>query len=316
MAVTITPHLVRGHHYHEDDKTGTLTEYWRVDGLPSDAGITDAAIRASDAGTMIPAAGQQHPKLPDMVMRGIDVQPVTRTSAYLTLTYIKVRRRLLDVRLNGVSIQGTTQRDRNGKIIVVGYQSAQTGGRTGSTDPGTPFPDMVKDNGWDYNYGPKIPCPIGNSILEIVYLEKGSPQSKIDKYSQCLNSKSFQNCPAREWYCDGIMGQIESPIPLNLADLPDQQVVTGPAIFMFIVTYRFIRRKRPSSASAGSLTTDSWDPLVVFVNPSTQRTPNDVDPKGGGWPEKSKGNGWVVPEVLGEADFNELNLVDCFREIK
>lgn len=316
MAITITPDIVAGTSYREDDRGGDFMRVWRVDGLESNAGITDQSLYATDGlGAVVPKAGQQHEKMPDLVLRGVEVVPVagSKTAVRLYLKYVKVRRRLLDVRINGVSVNGATSRDRNGEIILIGYNGPTTvGGRV--TAPGTPFPPKDPNDkgssGWAYNANTRVPFPSPQTVLEIVYLEKGSPFPKIKKYTRKVNSKDWQGGKAREWFCEAILAQIESPIPLNLADLPDQQVVTGPAKFNWIVTYRFLYKEKPVTGG-NNLDAEGWDPLVVFVDQNTGRPPDDINPKAGGWPAQKKGNGWYVPDIAGEADFDELKLVQC-----
>jgi hypothetical protein len=314
---TITEDIVLGHGYTEDDRGGQLVRRLHIRGLPSTSAITDDAIIASDGTRVTPKAGQQHPTMPDMRVRKVDVRPSgnSRDSVYVDVTYVKVRRRLLDVRYSGVTYNGTTNLDRDGKILFVGYKGPATVGGA-VTKPGVVFPDpdptKPGQGGYAYDFAPDVPMPLPQGTLEIVYLEKESPDAKIEKYVRRLNSKKWQNREPREWFCEAITAQIESPIATNMADLADQQVVRGAAKFDWVTTYRFVRRKKPT-LEGDKIEGIGWDPLLVFRDINTGLRPNDIDPKAGGWPTQKKGNGWYQPEILGEADFNELDLVDAFR---
>ncbi len=310
MAITIIPDLVAPHEYEEDDRGGMLAQGFRVDGLNPDSDITQKALEAQDNGVYIPAAGEPHKKLPDLVVRRVNVRPVTnsRTAMRLVIYYAKVRRRLLDVVLNGVSFNAISEKDVLGDFVlgdlmVIGYKGATDT----STDPATEFPlPPAKNNGYDYSYF-KTTLPRPETTLEITYLENESPVDKIGLHQGTLNSAPWQGGKKREWFCEAITARIESPIPRNLADLPDQLVVTGPALFDWITTYRFRKRQLPPDGPG-------WDPLGIFVNQRTGISPNDIDPKRGGYLDKgagSRGNGWIVPQMFAETDFNEMNLVEA-----
>lgn len=307
--ITIIPDLVAPHEFEEDDRSGMLARGFRVDGLTSNSDITQKALEAQDNGVYIPAAGQPHPTLQDLVVRRVNIRPVTgsTTAIRIVIYYAKVRRRLLDVVLNGASVMTMTKRDATGALMAIGY--AASSGRAGRDppDPGKEFPyPPVKNNGYEYNQY-EVPFPQPEDVLEITYLENGSPREKIKKYRGRLNSKPFQGEDARFWFCEAITARIESPIPRNLADLADQKVVTGDALFDWITTYHFRGRELPPHGPG-------WDPLGVFVSQRTGITPNDIDPLAGGYIKKgpgSRGNGWLYPKIVGTADFNELKLVSA-----
>lgn len=311
MAIQIYADIVKEHSYEEDDRSGSLIRVYLVSGLFSSSRITTDAIYAADANGRVPRAGEAHDTLPDFVVRRVRCQPFldSRNQIKVYVFYAKVRRRLLDVRINGVTTNTLTNRDKDGNIIVVGYKNPTTNTTTSqneSTSPGTPFPDPKPSNGYEYDYG-EVPYNLAEDVLEIVYLEKGSPFAKRKKYRRRLNSKPWQSGDPREWFCEDILGQVDSPIPLNLNQLGSQEVVTGDALFNWVVTYRFRRVDLPPNGPG-------WDPLVLFTDLQTGRKPNDINPKAGGWPSKSKGNGWYVPKIYDEADFNELNLVSAVKE--
>jgi hypothetical protein len=312
MAISIIPDLVAPHEYEEDDKSGMLARGFRVDGLTSDTDISQKALEAQDNGISIPSAGQPHPKLADLVVRRVNVRPVSgsRTGIRIAIYYVKVRRRLLDVVYNGVSINTTTNRNRDAALMIVGYkppQSSRTGRDTTPVGAGTPFPSPpVEKNGWDYNYA-VAPYLLPETTLEITYLENESPDAKAKLYARKLNAKDWQGGKPREWLCESITGHVESPIPTNLADLKDQKVVTGKARFNWLTTYRFRKRPLPPDGPG-------WDPLLLFVDTKTGRTPNDVDPlKGEYLKGKILGNGWLVDKLYFEADFDKMDLVSAIE---
>ena len=320
MAIIVKKDLVNGHEYVEDDRTGELTRAFYVGGLTPSAQITDDALVAVDSvtGDRIPSAGEQHGTMPDMVVRRVRPMPVgnSRTAIKIFVTYIKVRRRLLRVSMGGVSQQTLTNRDENGQIMTVGYRPPNDAGGD-TTFPDTPFPPPSIDgkNGkYQYDYS-RLPFLLPDSVLEIQYLEDSSPWEKWQKYGRRLNSKKFQGGDPRTWLCEAITGDIESPIPHNLSDLPDQKIVTGKAKFFWLVTYRFRYKPRPRLVSSGVVENgDSWDPLSLYVNPQVGRIPNDVLPITGGWPKKKIGNGWKEFRIYREIDHNELNLVSAVEK--
>lgn len=311
---TIYADLVSEHSYEEDDRSGTVIRHYVVSGLTSSSRITTDALYASDGATTIPRAGEEHPTLNDFTVRRVKVYPFqgSRTQCHLLVWYAKVRRRLLDVRLNGVSVNTNTNFDKDGSRLVVGYKSPATiGGAV--TAASTAFPDPSPSDkgssGYDYDYG-EVPYVMNEDVLEIVYLEKGSPWTKREAFRRKLNKKPWQGGKAREWFCEDIVGQIDSPIPINLNQLPQQDVVTGDALFNWVTTYRFRRRPLPPSGIG-------WDPLILFTDLNTGRKPTDINPKAGGWPgvtisgERFRGNGWAVYRLYDEADFDDLKLVSA-----
>ena len=311
MAITIIPDLIAPHEYEEDDRTGTLVRAFRVDGLTPGSDIANKAIQAKSNGIAIPTAGEPHPTMAEFVVRKVNIRPVTQslTAMRIVIFYAKVRRRLLNLVINGVSVNTPTERDASGAVMVIGYKGPSTGANV-SVDPSTPFPTPGSDSAYKYSYF-KTTLPIPEQTLEITYMENGSPQEKIDKYQGFLNSKPWQGGKAREWFCEMIGGPIESPIPRNLADLADQRVVTGDALFDWIVTYKFRRRRLPPIGLG-------LDPLGLYVDPRIGKPPNDIDPTCGGSSKSylkqgpgSKGNGWLYPKIFGIADFNDLNLVSA-----
>jgi hypothetical protein len=301
MAITIIPDLVAPHEYEEDDRGGMLARGFRVDGLTSGSDITQKALEAQDNGIYIPAAGQPHPTMADLVVRRVNIRPVTgsTTAMRLVIYYAKVRRRLLDVVLNGVSVNTLTERDATGALMLIGYNGGS--GRSGrdSADPGHGVPAatdeeqqlrllLVRD------HAPQVP----NQTLEITYLENESPIEKIGQYQGRLNSPPWQGGKPREWFCESITGRIESPIPRNLADLRDQRVVTGQALFDWITTYRF--RKRQVAAGWFGL-----GPTGRLHQPADRHQSQRHRPQAGGYIKKgpgSRGNGWLVSE-----DFRHRN---------
>ncbi len=306
--ISIIPDLVAPHEYEEDDKGGMLARGFRVDGLTSSSDISQQALEAQDNGAYIPAAGQPHPTLPDLVTRRVNIRPVTgsTTAIRIVIYYAKVRRRLLDVVLNGVSFNAISARDITGDLLVIGYAgSTPGGGGRDSADPALEFPlPPTKNNGFYYNYVKSV-LPRPETTLEITYLENEDPEEKIGLYQGTLNSAPWHGGKKREWFCEAITARIESPIPRNLADMSNQQVVTEAAIFDWITTYRFRKRQLPPDGPG-------WDPLLIYVNQRTGYSPNDINPKAGGYLDKgpgSRGNGWIVPQMFAETDFNQLKLV-------
>lgn len=312
MAIRIYEDLVEGMTYRENDRNGELRRPYRVDGLPSNNGITDAAIYAVDGGKIIPRAGDRHQSLNDLVMREIEVVPVrgSRTACRVYARYVKVRKRLLDIRINGTSLFTQTNFDKEGKILVVGYKSG--------AKPDEQPPDPPKDgsaasnsNGWKYNYV-KAPKIQPDTLMEIVYLEDRSALKLLDKFRGRLNVKPWQGGDPLEWCCLTINSTIESPIPTNMDQLGKRDVIDGQsglAKFNWIVTYSF--RKTPTYKIVGGKVTGGpgWNQVQLFVDQYTGRSPTDIDPKAGGWPTKKKGNGFLEPETFETADFDELNLV-------
>lgn len=320
MPLTVRKDLIDGHEYVEDDRTGELTRCYRVDGLTSSSHITDDALIAVDSvdPTMhVPKAGEMHETMPDLVVRGVKPTPVrgSRTAIRVYVTYRKIRRRLLDVRLGGIAQQTLTSKDKDGKIMVVGYDSpAKRGG--GTVLPDKAFPDPSpdgNDNGYTFSYA-QVPFYLPDLTLQIVYLEDSSPIQKWKKYGRKLNKSSWQGGNPREWLCTSIEGIIDSPIPRNLADLPDQQVVTGAAQFFWTVTYNFRYSPLPTVANQVVQGGPGWDPLVLHVDLQTGRTPNDVLPIVGKWPTNTIGNGWKVFQLYDVAEFGDLNLVSAVEQ--
>ena len=169
------------------------------------------------------------------------------------------------------------------------------------TPPGTPFPPPRTGNDYNYSYG-SAPVQLPDDLLEITYLEDASPYLKSLKYRLKLNSKPFQGGKPREWLCESIIQRIESPVPIYAQDPTDARVASK-AIFMWYVTYRFRRRLLPPDGPG-------WNPLLLYVDVNTGRSPNDIDPVAEGYLKgKTKGNGWSVETLYGEADFDELKLV-------
>lgn len=305
MAIQIRADIVKEHSYEEDDRSGSLVRVYLVSGLVSSSRITTDAIYANDGANAVPRAGQAHETMPDFVVRRVRCQPFldSRNQIKVYVFYAKVRRRLLDVRINGVTTNTLTNRDKDGNLLVVGYKQPSN---NQSTSAGTAFPSPSANNGYDYDYG-EVPYVIPEDVLEIVYLERGSPFNKRKRFRRKLNSKPWQGGEPREWFCEDIIGQIDSPIPLNLSSLPDQQVVTGDALFNWVVTYRFRRIDLPPTGPG-------WDPLILFTDLNTGRKPTDINPKAGGWPTKTQGNGWMVSQIYDADDFNDLNLVSAVKE--
>lgn len=323
MAITVRRDLINGHEYEEDDKTGMLTRLYRVDGLPSVSNITDlslAAVDSIDPSIHVPGPGEGHETMPDMRVRRVRPVPVagSRTAMKIYVSYIKLRRRLLSVDVGGASERVLTNRDINGKIMFVGYIPPNKA-KGASISASTPFPNPRGDgNDGDYKFNYiSVPTILPNAILSIQYLENICPLSKWALYGRRVNSKSWQGFDARTWFCEYIGGPAESPIPLNPDTAVDGDgVVTGDADFNWEVTYQFRYSPQPSKLFDKIVDGPGWDPLSIFVDQQTGRTPNDVDPVGGGWPDKAagddgtvRGNGWATHTVLHEADFNDLNLV-------
>lgn len=303
--------VVKPHQYDEDDRSATLLRVFGVVDLNSSSRIAGDAILAVDSvtGQGVPRPGEAHETMTDFVVRRVSVKPMNRarSQVYVFVWYNKTRRRLLDVRMNSVTVNTTTVRDKDGRIIIVGYKPP-TGNK--STDPATQFPSPTKNNGWDYDYG-EVPMVLPMVRYEVVYLENVSPLQNIDLYQARLNQKAWMGASAREWFCESIMGQVDSPIPTNLGKLGNPAVVTGKdAEFNWVTTYTFMRNKKPNPGGSGGAS-PGWDPLVLFTDLNTGRKPTDINPVKGGWPTQEMGNGWVVAKVYGEADFGDLKLVEA-----
>ena len=101
-----------------------------------------AAIYASDGARSIPQAGDVHPSMPGFRVRGVSVRPVyqSRTDVWLTLHYVKTRRRLLDIRQSGLNISTETDFDRFGEVLVVGYREPGMDGKPIPADTQFPLP--------------------------------------------------------------------------------------------------------------------------------------------------------------------------------
>ncbi|HEY7116559.1 MAG TPA: hypothetical protein VH475_08235 [Tepidisphaeraceae bacterium] len=322
MAITITEDLVEGHRYFEDDKGADLTRVFRVDGLDSTTRIDTDAIYASDSttGKGLPRPGDPHPTQPDFVMRQVDLAPPekARNALWVRVRYVKVRRRLLDVRINGVSSVQDSFVDKTGRRMRVGYKGPITdsSNQLQSIAQDKPYPDPPLNDrgasGYEYSLA-AFPKLVPESTLDIVYLEKSSPFKKNVKYGRKLNSKPWQGGEAREWLCESISGFIDSPIPRNLGQLGSPEVVTGAAQFDWIVTYAF--RWKPKPKRNGSIVTDGegWDPVELFVDAATGITPTDIDPVLGNYPNNKKGNGWAEFSIYDEIDFDELKLVSAIE---
>lgn len=304
MPIEIRKDLIREHSYDEDDRGATLLRVYVVTGLNSSSRITTDALYASDANGQIPKAGQQHDTLPDLQCRRVQVVPFagSRSACYVKVWYAKIRRRLLDVRLNGVTINTATSYDRDGKLIVVGYKEPTNN----KSEPAkNQFPDPKPKNGYDYDYG-EVPFVLNETAYEVVYLEDESPWEKIKTFKRRINSRPWNGGEQGEWFCEDILGQIDSPIPRNMGQLGNPPIVKGKnALFNWVVTYRF--RHRPAGKG------NDWNPLVLFTDLNTGRKPSDIDPKGGGYPDNTKGNGWTVANLYEETDFGDLDIVEAIK---
>lgn len=312
MAISITADLVAPHEYEADDKSGMLARGFRVDGLTSNTGITADALRATDPllATNIPVQGEFHPKIPDLVVRRVNIRPVTgsTTAMRLVIYYTQVKRRLLWAKVSGVTINSTTDRLASGEPIIVGHSV--------NADAKTPFPLPPKENnGYRYNYA-RIPFALGETIYEVCYLEtKKSPMRDIQKFRGRLNSKAWNGGTAKEWYCETISGDIESPVPINMSELGNPELVSGRAAkFFWITTYRF-RYRQVFGNSGGRITGGpGWEELKLFVDERTGRTPNNVNAKSGGWPDAKMGNGWLAVQPFDTADFNDLEILEALAQ--
>ncbi len=326
--------LINGHDFVLDDRNGTLTRAYRVDGLTSSAKITDDALQAvdsTDPTIKVPQIGDPHESIPDMQVRKVHPESIrqSKTAIRVIVTYAKVNRRLLDIRFGGVSQQTTTNRDIHGKIMVVGYLSPDSiGGKP--VDAATIFPDPseVLQNSTLYKFCyVQVPFLLPDASVEFVFMEQSDPFTKWFKYGRRLNATAWQGGQAREWLCESIGGQVDSPIAVNKAELEDPTKTGTVAIYNWINTYRFRFLQKPTAGltgGRGETSTSGWDPLAIFVDQQVGRTPLDVDPKKGGWPDLAllsaaqtgiytttgiiKGNGWAQFKIYGEAEFGDLKM--------
>jgi len=309
MPITIIEDLIAGTDYEETDRIGMFERPYRVCGLPSNSGITAAALYASDGAKVIPRAGQMHPTMPDFRVRSVRVVPVprSRTDVMLFLRYVKTRRRLLDIRLDAVSSIQQMDFDRNGEILMVGYKRPKNYGDAAlPANTVIPYPPVAKGGDPDIQYDyAEVPIRVCEVSLEIDYFEKGSPFEQMAKYINTVNSKTWQKREARRWFQDGFRARIDSAISTNNSVDGDGVVTGDDAVFDFIVTRRFLLLPPPPLGS--------WDPMLIFIDRTIGLKPNDISPKLGGWLSEGKtsGNGWRVQQVYEATDFNEMKLASA-----
>jgi hypothetical protein len=325
LATKVTQDLVANWEYDEDDRAGTFTRVFRVDGLDSTNGIADDALTAID-GTdntkRVPRAGERHPKMGKYVCRRVRVEPVpgSTTAVKLKVQYYKVSRRLLDIRVNGVSIMTTANKDAEGKLLTVGYNGPSTQGGTvtaANTPPPPPNPQDFGKTGWEYELS-DAPFFEPLTTYEVVYMEDDFHFGVIKKYRRRTNSRPWNGGAVGEWFCEGITARIDSPIPTNLAQAPLQDgVVTGRGSqFIWEVSYSFrFAENYGRSGDKAVVGGPGWKPLLLFHELATGRVPTDVDPVKGKWPDQAAGNGWSFPTMYPEADFGDLNLVEAMSRL-
>lgn len=320
MAIAIIEDIVSEHEYSKDDQFEALTRAYVVMGLTSDSKIMESARTATATAPdtslkRVPQIGDAHPTMSGLVVKRVRITPMTqsRTGVRLLIGYVDIRRRLLDIEVNGQSVMSRTELDKDGQPLVVGYKGPLTAGGA-VTPPTTRFlNDSGKptiDNIWQYSYGSGL-VPIAEKILEFTYCEPDWKESDWEKYIGTLNADTWNRGEAREWFFAGFQARQNSAIPSNFGQIGGtlEQIEKGEPKFNLIVKYKFIKRLKPKLVggkfqSAGT----GWDTLNLFQDQVTRIIPTDIDPQAGGFPTQDNGNGWRNVKNCNETRFADMKL--------
>ena len=288
---TTKPSLVRNTAYRQDYAGIRFVEPQRVTDL---AAGRDIYVRAA---AMLPKLGDHHPEIPDCRVSAVTIFPManSRTAVDAEIEYVQCPERLLlDIRVNGVTSMIPTSFDVNGEMMKVDYRKGNDAASYCYEDSDTPLGETYS---WNYV---KLDTLQPDTILEFIYRENGCPLSKARRFRGALNNALWQGQPARSWLCLDISGSFASPIAVAEFDMPHN--------YPYIVRYVFQYKPPYYRSGDAVLGGPAWDQLAVFVDQNSGRTPSDVSPPKGDFPNRKRGNGWRQFDVYGEEDFGALVL--------
>jgi hypothetical protein len=319
---TIKEDIIAGNSFEEDELGATAMRRFFVRDvvLPvyANAGATaqQAILLAVDASTNrgLPRLGDPHPSLVGYYAsrRRVDTTPSeSATQAVVTIFYksVPIERAVLDIVVNGATLQSTTDYDKDGNILWVAYNPSKG---TAQIEP--PPPTDGIGQGWNYSYV-RAPVLLPNTTLEIVMREPPGHVPWAGTLVRRLNSKRWNGGNAGEWLCTGMtIGLLECASRTRWLTLNrPAEFVWGAQDFQgpfarWRVSYVFQYSPAPKLIGNKIEGGPGHKPLSLFVHNQTGVTPHGIDPKAGGWPDQTRGNGWAVADNYHPVDFDDLEL--------
>jgi hypothetical protein len=234
-----------------------------------------AAVIAKGKGA---APGNNHPDNSSLIAVDYSTEPLARAKdkAWVLVGY---RDKGPRVRINGNLLRENTKFDADGKPLKVVYTPPAPKG-----SKGLELPEVSE-----------LPVFIASATVEFEWLTPDKPAALIKKYLSRINAGPWMGSPKHSWLCTSA----------NIRALCMDNGLPG----VYQVSMGFAWR-----GASGPLGLDSWDTVLIYIDPHLRRMPPDIDPRKEGWPERSEGNGWKRVRLLGEADFKDLNLPEAILE--
>jgi len=275
MAFEVVEDLIEGHQMADDQNGLSAVRVFHVSGVEGNR--PERIFRAMRAGG-IPQRGEAYPGVPDMVVVRLSATPNDHGNVRVLVEY-KVpnfeqsepddsdpSKAQLSVETSLVQVK--TEKDSKGNQIKFPYQYPAD-----ATDPTTGGPDPLAGQTKDFTGAVDIMVPQVSLVFS--RKEPASPKDKGIAFAGRINKVPVFGDPKHFWLCTRIGGS------------------TTDGGKSYDVVYTFQRNS------------ESWDPVVVALDPRTGLRVENVDPLN---PGQDMGNGIRRVQVYEEADFNQLAL--------
>jgi len=293
MAVEIIEDLVEGSGFQRTADGLFYNRAFKVLGIPR-APTSSFHYRAyEELVRQVPGTGfgQYHDSIQGLIAERIIGGPVanSREQSKIIIQYRDLMTQR--IRVNGTLSQEYTRFDRDGNLLGVYFKRGESNTY-----------DAQSASAGEVHYA-QVPTLVPGSIYEVERYEdigltgRGTPFDVQLKYKAAMNASDFQGQPKHTWRCLDVTGEQFGQTAIS---------VLGASVRLNQI-WQFVYRFEFTGFNTNGIT-NTYNPVLVWLDRHTGQPPGGLNPKAGGYPQATLGNGWRQATVLREADFNQLQL--------